>query len=1068
MFKRILLILLAAGLACLILLGAAAFLVGRHLGSDEFRADLSQTLSKALGRDVALEGRLRIRVFPWLGVRTGPLRIGNPEGFAGPPLLDAAEVYGGVRLLPLFSGRILLDTVTLKDITLRLERDAAGRTNYSDLLELLRAKAGQADAEASGLDLSGLRLRGLDVSNASIEYADAKENRHCRLAGVRLHTGRFEPGKPLAFSLEGDFDFKTLDLDARLKLSGRLHTDLERRDGLFSETALHASVGGRFLPAGERLECVADVSFDAGNSTLGLTDAHIKAAGLHAVGRVEVRDLFGNATLDGRIEARPFHPGRLINAYFPGAVREAKAEGLKTAAFSGLLSVSAGGGALSDLSLSLDGATFRGALFVEGFEAPRLRLELKGDSLDFDRYLPFVRTEEDFFVSDLLPNVFKALSAEAHVQLGVFKCEGDRLEGVDLALRSGGGETVADLRQARLGGGRLKALAWYFANPAAPREQPEIALSVSASLEGVEARSLPLCASPERVLTGRASGFLRAEMARSPLALKAPLSEVLRRASLTLGLAVADGALEFKPRPAAKGEKPEPVRLDFSEAKLGLRATPGRSAPDGDYPFEARFEASLARRKQPYEFSAKLAGPLVVDRRLKGVRLADAALDVSLKEGFLPKKEQAVLSAKASLDSVRETAALKGIGLAVFGQKLRGSLTASKVFGEHVSAGGRIEMSGFDPKRVLSLFDWKPPVARDKAAWRKLAADLDVNATSRGLGFGVRSLTLDDAVLSGRVDMAGFVHPRFSLNVQVGVLDLDRYLPPDDGTSSCNGGKPAERKPGDPLPLEDLRRLAVDGGVFIRELKFQDLRFRDVVLPVHAADGLIELKNVTAQSYGGRLRGHLQLQAETRQLKLFLDLEQRGFSAGPFMRDLVRQEYVRGLADLWFVFQSHGATDRDIVANLSGSAGLEVRDGSYILSKVEEADPRKARAGQPEKPRKSRTPFRKAHAGFKVERGAFGTEDFRLESPSVTVTGKGGFSLPDNTIGLNLTADFPGTPDVPIKIYGCLSDPEAEIPAGKLINNTVMEILGLPMEILDLPRRTFRFLQDVFQRKPLR
>lgn len=1068
MLKRILLIVLASGLALVLLLGGAVFLAGRHLGSEEFRENLSATLSKALNRSVVLEGKLRIRVFPWLGFKTGPLRIGNPEGFGPGPFLHASEVYAGIRVLPLLSRRIVLDTVTLKDITLSLVRDAAGRTNYSDLLDLLgQEDTVERETSAPGLDLSDVRVRGLEVSNASIEYADEKDDRHCRLAGIHLRTGRFEPGKPLAFTLEGDFGFKTLDLDAKLKLSGKVRTDLDRQAGLFSETRLQASLGGRFLPGSERLECVADVAFDSGNGTLGLSEVHMKALGLHAVGALTVGDLFSNATAAGRIEVRPFHPGRLINAYFPQAITESKAEGLRQAALTAQISVSADALSFSDLALRLDGAAFAGSLAVEGFEAPRLRLDLKGETLDFDRYLPFLRTEEDFFVSDLFPNFFRDLSADVRVQLGAFKCDGVQAAGLDLGLRAGHGETVVDVRQARLWGGALKGLVRYSVARNGSREEPEIALSLTASLDGAEARSLPGCSSPDHVLGGKAGLSARAEMARAALPLKAPLAEVLRRTGGTLGISIVDGALELKRKPAAKGEKPAPWRLDFSEAKGGLRVAPAKSAPGNDYLFDARLEASAVRRKPPYDFSAKLAGPLSVDRKLAGVRLPDAGLEATLKDGFLPKKEQAVLSARASLDSAKQTVALKGMTLAASGQKLKGSLSATKAFGEAIAATGRLEFAGFDPKRLLALFDLKPSAARDKAAWRRLAADCEVNATTRGVGVQIRSLALDDVTATGRVELAGFANPRFSCDLQLGTLDLDRYLPPDDGPTPCYKVKPMDRKPGHPLPLDALRRLALDGKASIRDLKFMDLRFREVPLSVNAADGHIKLSTTQVQSYGGRLKGDLEMQVETRQLKLFLDLELRGFSAGPFMRDLVQQEYVQGQADTWVVLQSSGATDRDIVANLAGSAGFEIRDGSYILSKTVEADPKKAQPGQPERPRKSRTPFRKTGAGFKVEHGAFSTENFRLESPSLVVVGKGGFSLPDNSIGLSLTADFIGAPDLPLKVYGCLSDPEGEIPAGKLINNTVMEILGLPMDILDLPRRTFRFLQDLLhQQRP--
>ena len=100
------------------------------------------------------------------------------------------------------------------------------------------------------------------------------------------------------------------------------------------------------------------------------------------------------------------------------------------------------------------------------------------------------------------------------------------------------------------------------------------------------------------------------------------------------------------------------------------------------------------------------------------------------------------------------------------------------------------------------------------------------------------------------------------------------------------------------------------------------------------------------------------------------------------------------------------------------------------------------------------TPFNQATARFKVHRGVFQSDDFRLEASNMVVTGRGSFSLPEETIDFALSASSAVMPDVPVRVRGRLRDPEVDIPPGMLINNTIKEILGLPF-------KPFKFLKDL-------
>ncbi|MDO9083628.1 MAG: AsmA-like C-terminal region-containing protein, partial [Humidesulfovibrio sp.] len=251
------------------------------------------------------------------------------------------------------------------------------------------------------------------------------------------------------------------------------------------------------------------------------------------------------------------------------------------------------------------------------------------------------------------------------------------------------------------------------------------------------------------------------------------------------------------------------------------------------------------------------------------------------------------------------------------------------------------------------------------------------------------------------------------------------------------------------LPVEELRDLALEGSISFRDFKLHGLVARRLKAGVLARNGTLIVKPLAADFYGGDLTGEINAQAMPHDMQVRLSLAAKGFQAGGFMLGWAGKEYVTGKTDMFLDVGGVGAADTELLRTLEGLAGFKISDGSYALSGSTEAPPPPRRPGttaQTGAPRRVGTPFWQASAKIKAAGGVFQTSDFRLEGPGNIVTGRGSFSLADDSINVSLTANMPGVPDVPIKVFGRLKDPEMEIPPGMLINNTIKEILGIPLK----------------------
>lgn len=98
---------------------------------DWLRGPIGRYASARTGREVRIEGHLRVHPWSWTpSVQVQGLRIGNPSWAGSGQLAYVRQVDVGIRLLPLFAGRVELPLVRLEQPQVELLRDAQDRANW--------------------------------------------------------------------------------------------------------------------------------------------------------------------------------------------------------------------------------------------------------------------------------------------------------------------------------------------------------------------------------------------------------------------------------------------------------------------------------------------------------------------------------------------------------------------------------------------------------------------------------------------------------------------------------------------------------------------------------------------------------------------------------------------------------------------------------------------------------------------------------------------------------------------------------------------------------------------------
>jgi len=199
---KVLKVLVIAVAALVGLLVVAAVALVFLFDPNQYRDDIIRVVKEKTGRELKIEKKIGWSFFPRLGIEAGGLELANAPGFGRDPFarIDAAGAH--VAVTPLFSGRIEIGTVYLHGLALNLAKNAAGQTNWDDLVKAFESPAAKpAPAGKPGkLPVEGLRIGRVDVKRANLTWRDAAAGT-LAVRDLELSTGRFVPGEPVALHL---------------------------------------------------------------------------------------------------------------------------------------------------------------------------------------------------------------------------------------------------------------------------------------------------------------------------------------------------------------------------------------------------------------------------------------------------------------------------------------------------------------------------------------------------------------------------------------------------------------------------------------------------------------------------------------------------------------------------------------------------------------------------------------------------------------------------------------------------------------------------------------------------
>ena len=283
-------ILIAVGAALALVI--AALLVGpSFVDWNRYKPMITEQVAAATGRQLAIDGDISLALLPVPKLSVEGVRFANAEGGSTAEMATLESLSVRVGLLPLLSGKVQVDSVTLVRPNILLEKLPDGRGNW-ELSMAPAAESGTAPSTGAGGGGFDFSFDSIRIEQGTLVYRDAAAGTEQRIEGLDAEigvsslAGPFQAnGKATYQGIAAGFDAligklepnKPTAVDLALRL-GEPESKLEFA-GSLTQTEAGFGIDGKLAGGGDKLSALlAALAPDAGGG-MKLLDQKFQVAG---------------------------------------------------------------------------------------------------------------------------------------------------------------------------------------------------------------------------------------------------------------------------------------------------------------------------------------------------------------------------------------------------------------------------------------------------------------------------------------------------------------------------------------------------------------------------------------------------------------------------------------------------------------------------------------------------------------------------------------------------------------------------------------------------------------------
>ncbi|GGJ83629.1 AsmA family protein [Pseudomonas matsuisoli] len=506
-------------LGLLLILVALGFALTHFFDPNDYKDEIKQIARDKANLELDLRGDIGWSLFPWLGIELHDATLASattPEK----PFANLQMIGLSVRVLPLLRKEVEMSDIRVQGLDLTLQRDEKGHGNWENVGRPATASADvqpepastpaqtQPNSTRSGSPLK-LDIDSLTVNDSRIDYHDVRSGQQFAAEGIEVSTGAIREGSSIPLKMSFHLSTAKPVTRSQAEISGELRFDRALERYQLDNASVTGDISGEpFNGKAINFSTQGQLLVDRAAQIAEWTNMKLSANDLRALGDFRVRQLENDPQIEGALSIAELNLRTFLDSVGIELPKMAAADALSRFEMTTRLQGSTNSVTLDELKLGLDGSSLTGNVAVTDLQKQALRLQLKGDQLDADRYLPPSEddaarkqrqatvaqstggagttplpdkpSEQAWSDAPVLPiDRLRTLNMQVALDLGKLTVKKIPMEGVSLRSSANDGDLQIQNLRGSLDGGDFQSSARVDVRPAQPQ------LSLKASTSGV-------------------------------------------------------------------------------------------------------------------------------------------------------------------------------------------------------------------------------------------------------------------------------------------------------------------------------------------------------------------------------------------------------------------------------------------------------------------------------------------------------------------------------------------------------------------------------------------------------
>ena len=383
-------------LGLLLIIVALGFALSHLFDPNDYKDEIRQIARDKAHIELTLNGDIGWSLFPWLGLELHDASVATLTA-PDQPFADLQMLGLSVRVLPLLRKEVQMSDVRVEGLNLHLTRDKDGRGNWEDIGKPAPAAPGTETAatdstKPAAADTASqpikLDIDSLTVNNARVEYSDELTGKQFSAESIQLSTGPVHEATSIPVKLTAFLGTNQPVMRVKTELDGKLRFDRVLKRYQLEDMKIVGEASGEPLQ-GKTMNFSASgqLLVDMAANVAEWSSLKISANQLRALGELKANSLDKTPQISGGLSIAQLDLAKFLDSI--GQTLPTMAPGsLSKFELVTQLSATPTSVSFDDLKLNLDDSTFNGRIAVEDFAKQALRIQLKADTFDADRYLP--------------------------------------------------------------------------------------------------------------------------------------------------------------------------------------------------------------------------------------------------------------------------------------------------------------------------------------------------------------------------------------------------------------------------------------------------------------------------------------------------------------------------------------------------------------------------------------------------------------------------------------------------------------------------------------------------------